>query len=370
MRVLVTGGAGLIGSHLADELLARGYEVTILDNLEPEVHPHGRPSWVPQGARFVEGDVRDAAALERALEGCSGVFHQAVYGGFSPAFSKMSDVNCTGTARLFEAVARGGRVERVVTASSMAVYGEGWYRCAEHGPFHGETRDAAARERGRWELACPRCGAETVPHPIPESSDLRPHGTYSISKLFQERMTLDKGTELGIHSVALRYFLTFGARQSLFNPYSGICSIFSTQILNGKRPVVYEDGSQTRDILVADDVARACRIVLEDPRAAGRVFNVASGRSTSVADFARLLARAYGSDVEPVCPRRFRLMDNRHMLGDASALRALGWSIEVPLEEGVKRYVEWIRAQGAVGEYFSRAEARLRELGIVREARA
>src|SRR5262249_52380162 len=157
--------------------------------------------------------------------------------------------------------------------SSMAVYGEGWYRCGEHGPFHGAARDPAARGRGRWEVACPRCGAEARVHAIPEQSDVQPRGTHANSKDFQERMTPDKGSELGIHAVALRYFLTFGPRQSLYNPYSGICSIFSTQILNRKAPVVYEDGRQTRDILCAPDVARACRIAFESPRAAGRVFN-------------------------------------------------------------------------------------------------
>jgi dTDP-L-rhamnose 4-epimerase len=370
MRVLVTGGAGLIGSHLADELLANGYEVVILDNLDPVVHPKGRPAWVPRDARFVEGDLRDPAAVARALEGCEGVFHQAVHGGFSPDWSEMADVNCTGTARLFEAVARSGRVGRLVTASSMAIYGEGWYRCAQHGPFHADSRQVAAREARRWEMPCPACGADAAPHPIPEASDPRPHGTYSASKYFQERLTLSFGHEQGIHAVALRYFLTFGPRQSVYNAYSGICSIFSTQILNGLAPVVYEDGRQSRDIVFVGDVARANRIAFEDPRAGGRVLNVASGASTGIADFARRLARAYGREIEPVCPGRFRLMDTRHMLGDATALRALGWEPSVSLDEGVRRYAEWIGAQGDVRQYFSEVEARLRRLGIVREARA
>ncbi len=393
MKILVTGGAGLIGSHIVDELLEHGDEPVVLDNLEPEVHPHGRPDWIPRDVRFVEGDVRDGRAVERALEGCEGVFHQAVYGGFSPEFSRMADVNCTGTSRLFEAIQKSGRVSRVVTASSMAIYGEGWYRCAEHGPFHGATRSIAAREAGRWEMPCPRCGEDCEAHPIAESSDPQPYGAYANSKFFQERLTLNLGMDLGIHAVALRYFLTFGPRQSVHNPYSGICSIFSTQILNGKSPVVYEDGRQTRDIMVASDVARANRmvyedarqtrdinsaadvaranrIVFEDDRAAGRVFNVASGKSTTIGDFARMLARAYGADLEPDTPNRFRPMDNRHMLGDASALRELGWEVREPVEECVKRYAEWIQSQGAVGEAFSRAEARLRDLGIVREVKA
>jgi dTDP-L-rhamnose 4-epimerase len=368
--VLVTGGAGLIGSHLVDELLAHRYEVSVLDNLDPVVHPHGRPAWIPGEVRFLEGDVRDPAALDRALEGCEGVFHQAVHGGFSPELGLMADVNCTGTARLFEAVVRSGRIGKLVTASSMAVYGEGWYRCDEHGPFHGEARSVAARESGRWEMACPVCGADAVAHPIPETSDAQPHGVYSASKLFQERLTLSLGQDLGIHAVALRYFLTFGPRQSVHNAYSGICSIFSTQILNGLAPVVYEDGRQSRDLVFVGDVARANRIVFEDPRAAGRVLNVATGAGTRIGDFARILARAYGREIEPSLPKRFRLMDTRHMLGDPAALRALGWEPRVSVEEGIRRYAEWIRSQGDVRQYFTEVEARLRRLGIVREARA
>ncbi len=366
----MTGGAGLLGSHLVDELLAHAYDVCVLDNLDPTVHPRGRPTWVPREIRFVEGDVRDPRAVASALEGCEGVFHLAASGGFQPDFASMADVNCTGTMRLLEGVARSGRVAKLVVASSMAVYGEGWYSCPSHGPFHGDARSLSALEAGRFELPCPRCGGDTTPHPIPESSDARPHGTYPTSKFFQERVTLSLGRDLGIHAVALRFFLSFGPRQSTSNAYSGICSIFSTQILSGRPPVVYEDGRQTRDIVFAGDVARASRLVLEDPRAAGRVFNVATGVCSSIADFARLLARAYGREIEPVLPGRFRVMDTRHMLGDATALRSLGWEPAVPLEEGVRRYAEWIRTQGDVREVFSEVEARLRGLGIVREVGA
>lgn len=369
MRILVTGGAGLIGSHIVDEFLARGYEVAVLDNLEPEVHPDGKPDWVPSDARFIHGDVRDPGAVDRALDGCEGVVHQAAYGGFSPEFSRMADANCTGTARLFEAIRRYGKVKKVVTASSMAVYGEGWYRCAEHGPFKGAIRDVASRERGVWNMPCPRCGDPTEPHPIPEDSVVEPHATYACSKFFQERLTLSQGAELGIGAVSLRYFLTFGPRQSVHNPYSGICSIFSTRILNGLPPIVYEDGRQTRDINFVQDIARANRIVFEDPRADGRVFNVASGVATSIADFARALANAYGVSVEPSCPGRFRPMDCRDMLGDATRLRALGWKPEVDVAEGVRRYVAWIRTRGSVLEHFTRAEQRLKDLGIVREVK-
>jgi len=369
MRVLVTGGAGLIGSHLVDELLRARYEVTLLDNLEPEVHPSGAPDWIPRAAHFVEGDIRDPCALDTALEGCTGVFHLAAYGGFSPEFSKIADVNCTGTARLFEAIRRSGGVTRIVTASSMAIYGEGWYRCDAHGPFHGQTRDATRLERGEWSMVCPRCGGPAEAHPIPESSDVQPAGAYACSKQFSERLTLAEGRELGIGATALRYFLTYGPRQSVHNPYSGICSIFSTRLLNGLPPVVYEDGLQTRDMIHVEDVARATRVVFERPETQGRVLNVAHGEGIGIAELARRLATALERPIAPDCPGRYRALDNRHMLGDATALRELGWEPRVDLEEGLARYVDWVVGLGRVGESFGRAEERLRASGIVRSVR-
>lgn len=369
MRVLVTGGAGLIGSHLVDELLRADYEVTLLDNLDPEVHPSGAPDWIPQAARFVEGDVRDPRALDTALEGCAGVFHLAAYGGFSPEFSKIADVNCTGTARLFEAIRRSGGVSRVVSASSMAVYGEGWYRCAAHGPFHGQTRDVARLRCGEWSMICPRCEQPAEAHPIAESSDVRPAGAYACSKYFTERLTLAEGRELDIGATALRYFLTYGPRQSVHNPYSGICSIFSTRLLNGLPPVVYEDGLQTRDMVHVEDVARATRIAFERPEARGRVLNVARGEAVGVAELARKLAEALQRPIAPDCPGRYRTQDNRHMLGDAGTLRELGWEPRVGLDDGLRQYVDWVVGLGPVGESFGRAEERLRASGIVRSTR-
>jgi dTDP-L-rhamnose 4-epimerase len=336
-RILVTGGAGLIGSHIADLLLSRGYDVTILDNLEPEVHPEGAPDWLPKAARFVHGDVRDPSALDRALEGCSGVIHQAIYGGFSSDMARMSDVNCTGTVRLFEGIVRARTFKRIVTASSMAVYEEGWYRCPDHGPFSGKPRPIGDREREIWEMGCRICGAPSLAHPIPDDAPTNPQTVYAGSKHFQERLTLGLGRQLGLHAAALRYFLTFGPRQSVHNPYSGICSIFSTRILNKLPVTVYEDAKQSRDIVFVTDVARANLIAFEDDRANGRVFNVATGTSTTIGGFVRSLGDAYGVAAEPECGGRFRPMDTRHMLGDASALRALGWQPEVDVREGLRR---------------------------------
>lgn len=368
MRVLVTGGAGLIGSHVVDRLLAGGREVTVLDNLEPEVHPTGAPDWLSADVRFVQGDLRDPAALDRALEGCTGVVHLAAYGGFTPEFSKIADVNCTGTTRLFEALRRQDRVERVVAASSMAIYGEGWYACSEHGSFHGTPRPLERLERGDWEVRCPRCDAAADGAPIAESSAARPASVYAASKYFTERLTLCEGRDLGIHAAALRYFLTYGPRQSVHNPYSGICSIFATRLLNGMRPMVYEDGLQTRDMVFVEDAARATLAVFDAPEAAGRVFNVARGEGVGIAALARLLATACGRDIEPETGTSFRPMDNRHMIGDASSLHDLGWRPEVGVPEGITRYADWVRGLGAVAERFGAAERRLRASGVVRPA--
>lgn len=369
MRVLVTGGAGMIGSHVAEELLRGGHEVTVLDNLEPQVHRNGAPSWITAETRFLHGDVRDPAALDRALEGCQAVVHLAAYGGFSPEFSKIAEVNCTGTARLFEAIRRSGNVRKVVTASSMAVYGEGWYRCERHGAFHGRPRERERLERGDWSMGCPSCGASAQAERIPESSDALPASPYACSKFFQERLTLAEGSVLGIAAVALRYFLTFGPRQSVTNAYSGICSIFSTRLLNGLSPILYEDGQQLRDVVYVEDAARATRLVLERHEADGCVFNVARGEGVTIAEFARAVAAAHGLFLEPESGRRYRPLDNRHMLGDPSALQALGWKPQVDLREGLRRYVEWVRGLGDVAEYFSGVERELRRVGLVRTVR-
>jgi dTDP-L-rhamnose 4-epimerase len=367
MRALVTGGAGLIGSHLVDDLMDAGHEVAILDNLEPEVHPRGRPDWIPGDCRFVEGDVRDPGALDRALDGCEGVFHLAAYGGFSPEFSKIADVNCTGTTRLLEAVRRSPRVRKVVVASSMAVYGEGWYACGEHGPFHGEPRRLEDLERGRWEVRCPECGAPSTRFPIPERSAARPASTYAASKLFTERVALAEGRETGRPTTALRYFLTFGPRQSVHNPYSGICSIFASRLCNGLPPVVYEDGKQSRDMIYAADVARATRLAFESEEADGRVFNVARGAGVEIGAVARDLAGLLGVEIEPERGAKFRPMDNRHMLGDVTAIRAVGFEARVDPAEGLRLYVDWFRRLSDVPERFGEAERRLRAGGIVRE---
>jgi dTDP-L-rhamnose 4-epimerase len=367
VKALVTGGAGLIGSHIVDLLLARGYEVRILDNLEPATHLDGRPEWVPDDVEMIEGDLRSSDDVERALVGVDVVFHQAAYGGFAPELTKMTDVNACGTARIFEAIrTKDLDITKVVTASSQAVYGEGQYRCERCGPSFPARRSLDQFARGEWEVSCPTCGRRMAGMPIGEDGALDLTGVYAISKYFEERLTLSLGAEWGIPTVALRYALTYGPRQSIFNPYTGICSIFSTRLLNGLPPVLYEDGRQTRDFTFVEDVARANVLVMERDEANGKVFNVGTGTGTSVMEFACLLRDAYGVSVDPVVPGQYRTLDVRHLTSESSRLRAWGWEPSVPVAEGIRRYAEWILSKGHPAEYFSRAEETLKQLRIVR----
>lgn len=368
IRALVTGGAGLIGSHLADLLLEQGYEVTVLDSLDRDTHRNGAPNWISPHIRLVQGDVREPAAVRAALEGVEVVFHQAAYGGFSPYLRKTVETNVMGTVTLLDELrGRGQELAAFVVASSQAVYGEGTYRCPEHGIIYPDHRPLAQLERGDWEMRCPDCGLVAEAAPTQESKPPVATLGYSASKYFQERIVLGYGRDTATHSVALRYSLTYGPRQSLFNPYTGITSIFSTLILNGIPPVIYEDGRQTRDFIYVEDVARANLFVAGAPEAGGQVFNVGTGKATTVEQYARMLVGGYGRDVELHLPGQFRPADCRHLVADTTRLARLGFQASTLVEQGIERYVSWIAEQGDVREYFSEVHAQLIGAGIVRE---
>ena len=370
MKVLVTGGAGLIGSHIVDLLLQRGYAVRVFDNLEPCTHLEGKPAWVPKDVEFLLGDMRNMDDVEQAVTGVDLICHQAAYGGFAPELTKMTDANACGTARIFEIIrTKKLNIRKIVTASSQAVYGEGKYRCPRCGPCYPAQRPIAQLERADWEAKCPTCDGPTAGMPINEDSPLKLTGVYALSKYYEERLTLALGREWGIPTVALRYALTYGPRQSIFNAYSGICSIFSTRLLNNLPPIIYEDGRQMRDFTFVGDVARANVLALESDAATGQVFNVGTGQGTTVMEFACLLRDAYGRQVTPATPGEFRPMDFRHLIADNSRLRAIGWQPTVPVAEGVRRYAEWILSMPRPAEYFSRAEQVLKQMRIVRPAK-
>lgn len=364
MQALVTGGAGLIGSHIVDLLLQRGHQVRILDNLAKPTHLKGRPDWIPSEVELVTGDVRNREDLDRALDGIEWVFHQAADGGFTSAISHYFTNNSLPTAVLFELIRDRHPIKKMVVASSQAVYPEGKYLCPEHGLCYPPPRTLKQLRARDWELRCPQCGTVMKGIPIDESH-VDPPMPYGLSKYWNEIMAINLGKLYGVPTVALRYSLTYGPRQSLFNPYTGICSIFSTRILNNKPPVIYEDGCQTRDFTFVEDVARANLLVAEKDEADYKVYNVGTGVGTSVLDFVRLLAKTYGQEVKPELRGEFRPGDVRHLTTDAARLRALGWKPEVHLEAGLRRYANWIQRYGSVQEYFSEAEQFLKNTRVI-----
>jgi len=370
MRALVTGGAGFIGSHIADRLLAEGYEVRIVDNLEERVHPKGKPPYMPEEAEFIEGDVRDKDLMDRALSGVDFVFHQAAYQDYMPNYSKFFSSNVVGTSLIYEIInERRYPVRKIVVASSQAVYGEGQYECEEHGFIQPPARPQEQLMRGDWEVRCPHCGRYMRPLRLKEEH-ANPYNQYALSKYSQELLSLRLGRLLGIPTVALRYSITQGPRQSLYNQYSGICRIFTLRLLSDKPPVIYEDGLQQRDYVHIDDVVDANMTVLGSDEADFEAFNVGSGRATTVLEYAELLSRKLGKDIEPLMPGEYRLGDNRHSVSDISKLERLGWKPKRSLEDIFEDYIAWVESFGDLSEYFVEADRVMREMGVVRKRRA
>ena len=367
---LVTGGAGLIGSHIVDAARAEGWQVRILDALERQTHPNGRPAWVPEDVEFLRGDVRNRKDWERALDGVDIVFHEAAYGGYMPEIAKFIHVNSYGTSLLLETIRNHAfPVRKVVVASSQAVYNEGAYACPDHGHFYGTTRPVSQLEAGDYDVHCPVCGAVSTPVPTDEGAPMGGENVYAISKADQERLVISYGRASGLPVVALRYSCTYGPRQSLFNPYTGVIAIFCTRLLNGLAPVVYEDGRQSRDLIFVEDIARANILAATDDRANGQIMNVGTGNSVAIGDLAALLAERLGKAIQPHIPGEFRPGEMRALISDISRISELGFTPRVTLEAGIDRYIGWIAEQGDVGEYFSAAERRLRQRQIVRKAR-
>lgn len=371
MKVLVTGGAGFIGSHTVDLLLKKGYEVRILDNLAPPVHAEGKiPEYVPlKDVDFLRGDVRVRADWERALDGVEAVIHLAAYQDYLTDFSKFFHVNTVGTALLYELIVEKKLpVRKVVFASSQATYGEGKYFCTEDGAQYPRLRPVEQLMRGEWEPKCPVC-SNGMNLAITDEAVVKPHNQYAMSKYTQEMIALNLGERYGIPTVGMRYSITQGPRQSFKNAYSGICRIFTLRLMNGRAPVAYEDGLQKRDYVYVGDVARANVQVLEDPRADYQVFNVGGGEVATVVEYAHLVAGVLGKDIEPVVPGEFRFGDTRHVVSDVSRLRALGWEPTTRLRKIVEEYAAWAETQPGARDYYEEAAAVMKRTGTVRTAR-
>lgn len=370
MKVLVTGGAGFIGSHTVDLLLESGYEVRILDSLQPRVHPRGRPDYLPVEAEMFVGDVADRTALAPALEGCDAVLHLAAYQDYQPDFSSFIHTNTESSALLFElAVADPVRfpIQKIVFASSQAVSGEGKFRCpADDAVFYPSPRPLRQLEESRWEHTCPVCNGVVEPVLLDEETCTHPHTAYGISKYAIELLAFNLGRRYGIATAAMRYTYVQGSRNSFHNAYSGIARRFALRIRAGLPPVCYEDGQQLRDYVNVRDVARANLIALEHPDADGLALNVGGGRAVSVIDFARIMLSETGSDLEPSISGEFRLGDTRHTISDISRMRALGWEPKVPVMRNVHEYVEWLNQQDVPTDHLLDAEREMVEQGVVR----
>jgi dTDP-L-rhamnose 4-epimerase len=371
MNVLVTGGAGFIGSHTVDRLLERGHDVRILDNLQAPVHQSRVwPDYVPAGVDKMLGSVEDAETWKAALDGVDAVVHLAAYQDYLPNFSQFFRANAAGTALLYELLvadpALAARIKKIVVATSQAVYGEGRYRCAEHGVQFPNQRPLAQLEAHDWEPKCPVCGATVKPETTQEDDPPHPHNQYGISKLSQELICLSLGERYDLPTTAMRYSITQGPRQSFTNPYSGALRIFVQRLLHGRQPILYEDGGQLRDYVTVWDVARANALALEDERTTFQAYNVGGGKAQTVLEYAQLCGRALGLPVEPEIPGRFRVGDTRHILSDISRLRALGWEPRHTLEEAAQAYAEWAKGQPGFRDYSDEGMATMAQRGVVR----
>lgn len=363
-KVLVTGGAGFIGSHLVDRLVAGGREVRVLDSLEPQVHGEAA-GHRNDGAEYMEGTVLETDHVDKALQGVDSVVHLAAQVGVGQSMYEMAryvEENCLGTAALLERIADQGNVGSLVVASSMSIYGEGQYACESCGDEDVEVRrtleDLEARN---WDPRCVSCGGEVRPVPTTERKRLEPDSIYATTKRDQEELVLVFGRSHGIRSIALRLFNVYGPRQSLSNPYTGVAAIFSSRLLSGNRPTVYEDGRQSRDFVHVSDIAEAFQLALDAEDVSDVALNVGTGKSTTVLDVAEVLASELGVELEPEIVEKFRHGDVRHCWSDISAItEALGYEPSVDFREGMRELVGWLKEDSP--EFEDRTEAAKGEL--------
>jgi dTDP-L-rhamnose 4-epimerase len=364
MRVLITGGAGFIGSHLADRLLADGHAVRALDNLDPQVHPDGeRPDYLDPAVELQVGDVRDHEAVARALDDIDAVVHFAAAVGVGQSMyeiERYTSINAIGAAVVLEeAVAKRDAIGKLLVASSMSIYGEGQYRNPKTGesgiaPWLRPESQLAAR---KWDLLADD-GSPLEPEPTSEAKPLRPTSIYAINKRDHEEMFLATGAAYGIPAVALRFFNVYGERQALSNPYTGVAAIFSSRLINDRPPVVFEDGGQTRDFVDVRDIARCCSLALSGDGADGRTLNVGTGVPTSVVDVARVIGEGLGKKLEPEVRNEFRAGDIRHCYADTRlAEELLGFRAEIPFEAGMRELLSWLEGQEAADSVDAAREA-------------
>jgi dTDP-L-rhamnose 4-epimerase len=369
-HVLITGGAGFIGSHMADELLDCGYRVRVLDLLAAQVHgPESqKPQYLDPEVELIIGDIRDAAMVRRALHGIDAVYHFAAAVGVGQSMYEIAHYTSTnnlGTAVLLEALIE-HPVERLIVASSMSLYGEGLYRAPDGTLCAGAQRSLALLQTGTWEIP-DGWGQFLTPVPTPETKTPCPSSIYALSKYDQEQLCLTIGRAYGMPTVALRFFNVFGPRQALSNPYTGVLAIFTSRLLSGRPPLIYEDGHQRRDFVSVADVVRACRLALEVPEAAWQVFNVGGGRQYTVRMIAERIAALLGKEhIQPEITDRYRVGDVRHCFADITLARQLlGYEPQVTLDDGLQQFAAWVESQMS-SDHCAEAYAELEARGLTR----
>jgi dTDP-L-rhamnose 4-epimerase len=368
--VLVTGGAGFIGSHVVENLLAKGYDVRVFDKLVEQVHGGAGPRYVPDAAEFIQGDVCDRDALKQALDGVTSVVHLAAEVGVGQSMYEISryvDANTGGTGVLLDILANDpNNVSKIVVASSMSIYGEGLYICPEHGRMYPNPRPDSQLLTHQWELQCAKCGSELHPEATDEDKPLKPTSVYAISKMDQELLCLAYGAAYNIDAVALRYFNAYGPRQALSNPYTGVAAIFSGRLLNGSAPLVFEDGLQKRDLIHVRDVARATVMALESQKANGHAINIGVGAPMTILDVADTLATQLDVDVAAEVTGKYRSGDIRHCWADTTKARELlGCSPEISFKDGMAELVGWLQSQTA-DDHVDEMRVELEKRGLAR----
>ncbi|MFQ6071783.1 MAG: NAD-dependent epimerase/dehydratase family protein, partial [Methanosarcinales archaeon] len=369
MRILVTGGAGFVGSHLVDALVKNGNEVIIYDNLEPQVHQE-IPEYLNNNAKFIRSDIRDQEKLLGIIKDTDIIFHLAAMVGVGQSMyqiKKYVDVNTYGTAKLLDILVNSEHsVKKLIVASSMSIYGEGKYSCEDCGVVYPSLRHEKQLKEKQWEMKCPICKKQVKPIPTDENKPLQPTSIYAITKKDQEEMCLVTGISYGIPTVALRYFNIYGARQSLNNPYTGVCAIFSSRIKNNNPPLIFEDGLQTRDFISVHDIVESNLIAMNKSGADYEVYNVGTGKPTSILDIAETLLKLYNKDLEPEIVNKYRSGDIRHCYADISKIKKLGYKPKVSFKNGMQELVKWSELQSAKDKSLEAYEE-LRERGLVKE---
>jgi dTDP-L-rhamnose 4-epimerase len=368
MKILVTGGAGFIGSHLVDRLAEKN-EVVVLDNLESQVHTNGAPTYLNEQAGYIFEDIRTAETLKKAIEGVEVIFHEAAAVGVGQSMyeiSKYVEVNTCATASLLHLLVNTEHeVKKLIVASSQSIYGEGAYSCEQCGPVYPLLRSENQLKQRQWEIRCTSCGRIASPVPTTESKPLNPSSIYAITKRDQEEMCLAVGKAYGLPTVALRYFNVYGPRQSLNNPYTGVCAIFSARIKNNNPPLIFEDGRQMRDFISVHDVVNANIAAMKNVKSNYEVFNVGTGRPTTIIDIASTLARLFNKTITPEVKHKYRAGDTRHCFADISKITsALGFKPKTTFDEGIQDLVAWGKDTEAV-DRFEKAQKDLEQRGLV-----